>query len=78
MFCPQITVDPLLQQSIQRKFEQEFDQSELNKIKRTHDGKFEAHIYSSRGTGITLVITINSISDYQVVAWKDLELGEES
>jgi len=78
VLCPQITVDPLLQQSIQRKFEQEFDQSELKQIKRTHDGKFEAHIHSSRGTGITLVITINSISDYQVVGWRDLELGEES
>ena len=33
VFCPQITVDPLLQQSIQRKFEQEFDQSELKQIK---------------------------------------------
>ena len=78
VFCPQISVDPLLQQSIQRKFEQEFDQGELKEIKKTHDGKFEAHIHSSRGTGIILVITINSISDYQVVAWGDLELGDES
>ena len=78
VFCPQITVDPLLQQSIQRKFEQEFDQGELEHIKKTGDGKFEAHIHSSRGTGITLVVTINSISDYQVVAWRDLELGDES
>ena len=78
VLCPQITVDPLLQQSIQRKFEQEFDQGELKQIKITHDGKFEAHIHSSRGTGITLVITINSISGYQVVAWRDLEQGDES
>ena len=78
VFCPQITVDPLLQQSIQRKFEQEFDQCELEHIKRTGDGKFEAHIYSSRGTGIILVVTINLISDYQVVAWRDQELGDES
>ena len=41
VFCPQITVDPLLQQSIQRKFEQEFDQGELKQIKRTHEEKFK-------------------------------------
>mgnify|MGYP001345352154 CR=1 FL=1 len=78
VFCPQITVDPLLQQSIQRKFEQEFDQSELKQIKRTHDGKFEAHIHSSRGTGITLVAIRISKTNFQVVGWRDLELGEES
>ena len=78
VFCPQITVDPLLQQSIQRKFEQEFDQSELNQIKRTQDGKFEAHIHSSRGTGITLVAIRISKTNFQVVGWRDLELGGES
>ena len=76
--CSQLIVDPLIQQSIQRKFEQEFDQSELKQIKKTHDGKFEAHIYSSGGSGIALIVTARSVSDYQVVAWRDLELGEES
>ena len=76
--CSQLIVDPLIQQSIQRKFEHEFDQSELKQIKKTHDGKFEAHIYSSGGFGIALVVMAHSVSDYQVVAWRDLELGEES
>ena len=76
--CSQLIVDPLIQQSIQRKFEHEFDQSELKQIKKTHDGKFEAHIYSSGGFGIALVVMAHSVFDYQVVAWRDLELGEES
>ena len=76
--CSQLAVDPSIQQSIQKKFEQEFDQSELKQIKKTHDGKFEAHIYSSGGSGIALVVMAHSVSDYQVVAWRDLELGEES
>ena len=76
--CSQLAVDPLIQESIQRKFEQELDQSELKQIKNTHDGKLEAHIHSSGGFGIALVVTIRSTSNYQVVAWRDLELGEES
>ena len=78
VFCPQITIDPLLQQSIQRKFEQEFDQGEIKEVKENHDGEFEAQVHSARGTGITLVAIRISKTKFQVVGWRDLELGDES
>ena len=76
--CSQLIVDPLIQQSIQRKFEQEFDQIEIKDVKKNHDGKFEAQVHSARGAGITLVAIRISKTNFQVVGWRDLELGDES
>ena len=77
-FCPRLTFDPLIQQSIQKKFEQEFDQIEIKDVKENHDGEFEAQVHSARGTGITLVAIRISKTNFQVVGWRDLELGGES
>ena len=76
-FCPKISVDPLLQPSIQKKFDQVFDQKRTTISPLPQDGRFEVQIQTSAGSGIVLGVTLRSSSNYQVVAWRDLEKEDE-
>ena len=76
--CPQISIDPYLQKGIQNKIVKEFNQTETTISVSPQDGNFEVQIQTTKSAGIVLGVTLRSTSEYQVVAWRDLELGEES
>ena len=76
--CPQISIDPYLQRGIQNKIVKEFNQTETTISISPQDGNFEVQIQTTKSAGIVLGVTLRSTSEYQVVAWRDLELGEES
>ena len=76
--CPQISIDPYLQKEIQNKIVKEFNQTETTISVSPQDGNFEVQIQTTKSAGIVLGVTLRSTSEYQVVAWRDLELGEES
>lgn len=76
--CPQISIDPYLQKGIQNKIVKEFNQTETIISVSPQDGNFEVQIQTTKSAGIVLGVTLRSTSEYQVVAWRDLELGEES
>ncbi len=76
--CPQISIDPYLQKGIQNKLVKEFNQTEPTIFISPQDGNFEVQIQTTKNAGIVLRVTLRSASVFQVVAWKDLELGEES
>ena len=76
--CPQISIDPYLQKGIQNKIVKEFNQTETTISVSPQDGNFEVQIQTTKGAGIVLGVTLRSTSEYQVVAWRDLELGVES
>ena len=76
--CPRISVDPMLQPSIQSKFDLKFNQTEPTISIHQQDEIFEVQIQSSQNTGLVLGITSRSTTDYQVVSWRELEQGEES
>ena len=76
--CPQISIDPYLQKGIQNKIVKEFNQTETTISISPQDGNFEVQIQTTNSAGIVLGVTLRSTSEYQVVAWRDLELGEES
>ena len=76
--CPQISIDPYLQKGIQNKLVKEFSQTEPIISISPQKGNFEVQIQTTKIRGIVLGVTLRSTSDFQVVAWKDLELGEES
>ena len=76
--CPQISIDPYLQKGIQNKIVKEFNQTETTISISPQDGNFEVQIQTTKSAGIVLGVTLRSTSEYQVVAWRDLELGEES
>ena len=76
--CPQISVDPYLQKSIQKKLVKDFNQTETTISISKQDGNFEVQIQTTKSAGIILSVTLRSTSKFQVVAWRDLELGEES
>ena len=75
--CPQISIDPYLQKGIQNKIVKEFNQTETTISVSPQDGNFEVQIQTTKSAGIVLGVTLRSTSEYQVVAWRDLELGEE-
>ena len=75
--CPKISVDPLLQPSIQKQFDQVFDQKRTTISPLPQAGRFEVQIQTSAGSGIVLGVTLRSSSNYQVVAWRDLEKEDE-
>ena len=76
--CPQISIDPYLQKGIQNKIVKEFNQTETTISISPHDGNFEVQIQTTKSAGIVLGVTLRSTSEFQVVGWRDLELGEES
>ena len=76
--CPQISIDPYLQKGIQNKIVKEFNQTETTISVSPQDGNFEVQIQTTKSAGIVLGVTLRSTSEFQVVAWRDLELGEES
>ena len=76
--CPQISINPYLQKGIQNKIVKEFNQTETTISISPQDGNFEVQIQTTNSAGIVLGVTLRSTSEYQVVAWRDLELGEES
>ena len=76
--CPQISIDPYLQKGIQNKIVKEFNQTETTISISPQDGNFEVQIQTTKSAGIVLGVTLRSSSEYQVVAWRDFELGEES
>ena len=76
--CPQISIDPYLQKGIQNKIVKEFNQTETTISVSPQDGNFEVQIQTTKSAGIVLGVTLRSSSEYQVVAWRDFELGEES
>ena len=76
--CPQISVDPYLQKGIQKKLVKEFSQTEPTISISLQDGNFEVQIQTTKNAGIVLGVTLRSTSEYEVVAWRDLELGDES
>ena len=76
--CPQISIDPYLQKGIQNKLVKEFNQTEPIISISPQDGNFEVQIQTTKSAGIVLGVTLRSTSEFQVVAWRDLELGEES
>ena len=78
--CPEISIDPYLQKGIQKKFVKEFNQNQTKPTISTspQNGDFEVQIQTTKGAGIVLRVTLRSTSNFQVVAWKDLELGDES
>ena len=75
--CPQISIDPYLQKGIQNKIVKEFNQTETTISVSPQDGNFEVQIQTTKSAGIVLGVTLRSTSEYQVVAWRDLGLGEE-
>ena len=75
--CPQISIDPYLQKGIQNKIVKEFNQTETTISVSPQDGNFEVQIQTTKSAGIVLGVTLRSTSEFQVVAWRDLELGEE-
>ena len=75
--CPQISIDPYLQNGIQNKLVKEFNQTEPTISISPQDGNFEVQIQTTKSAGIVLGVTLRSTSEFQVVAWRDLELGEE-
>ena len=76
--CPEISIDPYLQKGIQNKLVKEFNQTELRISISPQDGNFEVQIQTTKSAGIVLRVTLRSTSEFQVVAWRDLEMGEES
>ena len=76
--CPQISIDPYLQTGIQNKIVKEFNQTKTTISVSPQDGNFEVQIQTTKSAGIVLGVTLRSTSEYQIVAWRDLELGEES
>ena len=76
-FCPKISIDPMLQLSIQKQFDQVFNQKTTTISLFPQDGRFEVQIQTSGGAGIVLGVTLRSSSNYQVVAWRDLEKEDE-
>ena len=76
-FCQKISVDPLLRLSIQKQFDRFFDQDTTTISTFPQDGIFEVQIQTSGGAGIVLGVTLRSSSNYQVVAWRDLEKEDE-
>ena len=76
--CPEISIDPYLQKGIQNKLVKEFNQTEIRTSISPQDGNFEVQIQTTKSAGIVLGVTLRSTSEFQVVAWRDLELGEES
>ena len=76
--CPQISIDPYLQIGIQNKIVKEFYQTEPTISVSRQDGNFEVQIQTTKSTGIVLGVTLRSTSEFQVVAWRDLEQGDES
>ena len=76
--CPQISIDPYLQKGIQNKIVKGFNQTETTISVSPQDGNFEVQIQTTKSAGIVLGVTLRSTSEFQVVAWRDLELGEES
>ena len=75
--CPQISIDPYLQKGIQNKIVKEFNQTETTISISPQNGNFEVQIQTTKSAGIVLRVTLRSTSEYQVVAWRDVELGEE-
>ena len=75
--CPQISIDPYLQKGIQNKIVKEFNQTETTISVSPQGGNFEVQIQTTKSAGIVLGVTLRSTSEFQVVAWRDLELGEE-
>ena len=76
--CPQISIDPYLQKNLQNKFFEDFHQKEFTISIFPKDGKFEVQIQTTKSAGIVLVVSLRSKTDFQVVAWKEFELGDES
>ena len=76
--CPQISIDPYLQKGIQNKLVKEFNQTEPTISISPQEGNFLVQIQTTKSAGIVLGVTLRSTSEFQVVAWRDLELGEES
>ena len=76
--CPQISIDPYLQKGIQNKIVKGFNQTETTISISPQDGNFEVQIQTIKSAGIVLGVTLRSTSEFRVVSWRDLELGEES
>ena len=76
--CPQISIDPYLQKAIQNKIVKEFNQTEPTISISPQKGNFLVQIQTTKSAGIVLGVTLRSTSEFQVVGWRDLELGEES
>ena len=76
-FCPNISVDPLLQLTIQKQFDQFFDQKKTTISPVPQNGIFEVQIQTSEGAGMVLGVKVRSSSNYQVVAWRDMEKEDE-
>ena len=76
--CPMISIDPILQKNIQKKFVEDFNQTETTTSILHQDGKFEVQIQTTRSAGIVLCVILRSTSDFHVVSWSNLEPGEES
>ena len=76
--CPQISIDPYLQIGIQNKIVKEFYQTEPTISISPQEGNFLVQIQSTKSAGIVFWVTLRSTSEFEVVAWRDLELGEES
>ena len=76
--CPQISIDPYLQIGIQNKIVKEFYQTEPTISVSRQDGNFEVQIQTTKSAGIVLGVTLRSTSEFEVVAWRDLEQGDES
>ena len=77
-FCPEISVEPILQKSIQKKFIHKFNQTKPTFSISSKGEIFQIHIQSSKGSGIVLGVTLKSKSDFQIVSWKDWDQGDES
>ena len=76
--CPQISIDPYLQNGIQNKLVKEFNQTEPTISISPQNGNFAVQIQTTKSAGIVLRVTLRSASEFRVEAWRDLEQGEES
>ena len=77
-FCPMISVDPFLQKNLKKKFVEKFNQIEFTTTIIQKDGNFEVQIQTTKSTGIFLGVILGSTSDFHVVSWRNLELGDKS